>query len=525
MSTTPHAPPSGPAPASSTNPDASPRAVPHPASDGTVDAAPDTAPRATADAPFGAAPGIAGGVGSPTAGGPGIGPNLPSRTTAAYTPRPARWLRHDRLIALLALLAALPAVIVALGLLWTGPYSDRVRWTLTLMVVAGWLLTALALHDRVVRPLQTLANMLGALREGDFSLRGRSASADDPLGLALLEVNLLAETLRTQRLGALEATALLRAAMSEIDVAVFAVDETGALRLTNAAGERLLARPAERMLGRPAAELGLAAVLEGESPRVMDAPFPGGWGRWEIRRRVFRQHGRPHTLLVLADVTRALREEELQAWQRLVRVLSHEINNSLAPIKSIANSLQTLLARTPTPIDADEDLARGLAVIGGRAEALARFMAAYARLARLPAPEREPMQIAPWVQRVVALEPRLHVAVRPGPPITIEADSAQLDQLLINLVRNAADASLETGGGVTVGWSVEAGSVVVRVEDEGPGLSGTANLFVPFFTTKPQGSGIGLVLCRQIAEAHGGSLVVENRAGGRGAVARVRLPA
>jgi len=435
-----------------------------------------------------------------------------------------RVLTHDRAVTLIALAAALPAVVVALGLLWTQPFEPKVQWTLTALVAGTYLVLGIVLHERVVRPLQTLANMLAALREGDFSQRGRMAGADDPLGLALHELNLLGETLRSQRLGALEATALLRAAMSEIDVAVFATDEEGVLRLVNAAGERLLAMPAERLLGRDAADVGLADALLGDAPRVVDTAFAGGAGRWEIRRREFRQHGRRHTLLVLADVTRALREEELLAWQRLVRVLSHEINNSLTPIKSIAGSLRAILGRVPRPDDADDDLERGLAVIGGRAEALGRFMQAYAQLARLPKPEPEPVEVAAWVRRVAALEPRVQVQVSAGPELVIEADGAQLDQLLINLVRNAADASLETGGGVRVGWRTDGATLFVEVEDEGPGLGGTTNLFVPFFTTKPQGSGIGLVLCRQIAEAHGGTLALENRATGRGAVARLRLP-
>jgi len=423
--------------------------------------------------------------------------------------------------------AALPGLILALVLLWTGEFAARVRWMLTILVVVAWLLLTVGLRNRVVRPLQMAANMLAAMREGDFSLRGRAAAADDPLGLLLFEMNQLADTLRTQRLGALEATALLSTAMAEIDVAVFAVDDEERIRLVNEAGARLLATSVERLIGRTPTEVGLAAALDGDAPRVEGAHFPGGWGRWEIRRRVFRQHGRRHTLLVLADVTRALREEELLAWQRLVRVLSHEINNSLAPIKSVAGTLQALLARTPRPADAEEDLASGLAVIGGRAEALGRFMASYARLARLPAPEKEQTDVEAWVGRVVALEPRVSVTVRGGPPMAIHADSAQLDQLLINLVRNATDAALETGGGVSLSWRREGRSLLLEVEDEGPGLSGTANLFVPFFTTKPRGSGIGLVLCRQIAEAHGGSLAIENRLNGSsvvGVVARVRLP-
>ena len=430
---------------------------------------------------------------------------------------------HERRVLQLALLAGLPGIIVSLVLLWRDGHSAKVQWTLGLVVLGSWLITAFVLRERVVRPLQTLSNMLAALREGDYSIRARGAERDDALGLAYLEANLLGETLRTQRLGAMEATALLRTVMADIDVAVFAFDDDERLRLVNSAGERLLGHVAERLLGRSAEQVGLADCLVGESPRTMDVTFPGGAGRWEVRRGSFRQNGRPHTLLVLADVTKALREEELQAWRRLVRVLSHEINNSLAPIKSIAGSLQTLLDRPVRAGDVDNDIRRGLSVIGGRSEALIRFMSAYARLARLPAPHRVPLEVSTWVRRVAALETRLPVRVEGGPSTVIRADGDQLDQLLINLVRNAVDASLETGGGVCIRWTRQNGTIAILVEDEGPGLPSSANLFVPFFTTKPQGSGIGLVLSRQIAEAHGGSLSLENRKTGRGCIATFRL--
>jgi signal transduction histidine kinase len=233
----------------------------------------------------------------------------------------------------------------------------------------------------------------------------------------------------------------------------------------------------------------------------------------------------PHRLLVVADLSRTLREEERLAWQRLTRVLSHEINNSLTPIKSIAESLQNLLARDPPPADLGHDLKTGLGVMATRAESLRRFMAAYARLARLPRPRLEALEVDRWIRRVAALETRLPVAVVAGPPVRVAADLDQLEQLLINLVRNAADAALETGGGARIGWQAPAGRLEVWVEDDGPGLSDTENLFVPFFTTKPNGSGVGLALSRQIAEAHGGTLTLENRHDGHGCVARLRLPA
>jgi signal transduction histidine kinase len=243
-----------------------------------------------------------------------------------------------------------------------------------------------------------------------------------------------------------------------------------------------------------------------------------------MRRTTFRQAGLPHQLLVLSDLSRALREEERKAWKRLIRVLGHEMNNSLTPIKSIAASLGSLLGRDPLPEDWCEDMKRGLSVIANRGEALGRFMEGYARLAQLPPPKCQPADVGTWVRRVVRLETRLTVQVQPGPEMTVQADGDQLDQLLINLVRNAVDAVLSTHGGVRVGWAKSPSFLELWVDDEGPGVSNQANLFVPFFTTKPQGSGIGLVLSRQIAEAHGGSLVLENREGAPGCRAHLRLP-
>jgi two-component system, NtrC family, nitrogen regulation sensor histidine kinase NtrY len=432
--------------------------------------------------------------------------------------------RLDRRLLLLSLVAGSPGVLVSMILIWTGSYTAKWQWTLSVIIVGFWLGFSYALREKVVFPLQTLSNLLAALREGDFSIRARGANPDDALGEAMMEVNYLGQVLREQRLGALEATALLKTVMGEIDVAVFAFDSDHRLRLVNRAGEKLLSQPAERVIGRSAAELGLADCLMGDNIRTLQMSLPGGAARWEVRRSTFRERGAPHQLLVLSDLSRALREEERQAWQRLVRVLGHELNNSLAPIKSIAGSLESLVVREPMPEDWKEDVRRGLGVIGSRAAALSRFMEAYSRLARLPMPRLQPLSVSALIKRVVRLETRITIGIVAGPEITIRADGDQLEQLLINLVRNAVDASMETGGSVAVRWRRTNDYIEVRVEDEGHGLSNTANLFVPFFTTKPGGSGIGLVLSRQIAEAHGGSLTLENRQGARGCVACLRLP-
>lgn len=440
----------------------------------------------------------------------------------AGRPRRQKRLAYEQRILLLALFVGVPGGLVALLLLWTGELGLELQWTLTVLIVVLWWGTAYSLRQRVVMLLQTVSNLVAALREGDFSIRARGARRSDAQGDVLFEINALTETLREQRLDALEATALLRKIMHEIDVAIFAFDAERRLQLVNRAGERLLARPAERLLGLSAQANGLDGFLEHDAPEVVDHTFPGGSGRWEARRSDFRQSGLPLQLLVLSDVSRALRREERQAWRRLIRVLSHELNNSLTPIQSIAGSLASLIVREPRPDDWEEDLARGLDVIGKRSEALSRFLDAYARLARLPEPRPAPLELGELVRRVVGLETRMPVSLEAGPEVEISADGDQLEQLLINLLRNAVDAAALTGGGVTVGWDSNRAHVDVWVQDEGPGLPNTANLFVPFFTTKAGGSGIGLVLSRQIAEAHGGTLTVQNREGG-GCEARLRL--
>jgi nitrogen fixation/metabolism regulation signal transduction histidine kinase len=425
---------------------------------------------------------------------------------------------------LLALSTGLPGLLLASYLLWDKDFSARTRWTLLGLALLAWWWLASLLRDRVISPLQTIANFLSALREGDFSLRAHTVSRNDALGEVFREINALGSTLQEQRLGAQEAIALLRAVMAEIDVSIFTFDAEKRLKLINRAGEKLLSAPAERLLEKTAEELGLGECLEGENKRTVPMTFPGGTGRWEIRRGHFREHGRPHELLVLADLSRPLREEERQAWQRLIRVLGHELNNSLTPIKSMAGSMETMMRRDSFPEDWKEDMQRGLSIIASRAESLSRFMEGYAKLARLPRPKFQPIVVADWIQRAARLEVRLPVEVAPGPQVSIRADGDQLDQLLINLVRNAVDAALPSRGKVCLRWQKKGDSLEVLVEDEGPGIANPSNLFVPFFTTKPGGSGIGLALCRQIAEGHDGTLTLENRQQGTGCLARLQLP-
>jgi nitrogen fixation/metabolism regulation signal transduction histidine kinase len=435
--------------------------------------------------------------------------------------------------------AAPPALAFTALAFWPGFTS----FASPLVVLGGALaLSALfAARERayLARRLRTVSSVLAAYRDGDLSIRARAASADRLLADVLTETNALGDALREHRLGEMEAWLLLRKVLSEVDVAILAVHESGKIRLANGAAAHAVGRGAAVLQGQDAHALGLAPLLEGDVPRIVKEPFgPGSAGTWELRRGDFRLGGEPHTLLVLSDVGDALRENEREAWHRIVRVMGHEINNTLTPIQSISESLlaraRALAGGTPADDEWSKDLDDGLALVARRAAALARFMGAYARLARLPPPTLAAVEVQPLAEKVRSLEPRIKVDVAPGPRAFVRADPDQLEQVLINLVKNAADAVLEarakapvedaTAIGVRISWTTDERTVVLRVEDDGVGVAAATNLFVPFFTTKTGGSGIGLALSLQIVEAHRGRLALAPRKDARGAVATVELP-
>jgi two-component system, NtrC family, nitrogen regulation sensor histidine kinase NtrY len=437
--------------------------------------------------------------------------------------RAIRWTYETRLF-VGALIVAMPALLTLLIVLWTHGQSRGYALPLSLGVGLLTVLLALEVRRRAVYPLRTMSNLLEALREGDYSLRGSAARRGDAIGEVVIEINTLSQTLREQRLAVEEKSALLAKVIAALDIAVLAFNSDSLLKLANPAAERLLGSRFADLSGRSAAALGLGDWLELGESRISERTFPGGSGRWEVRRATFREGGRPHDLLVITDLSRTLREEERLAWQRLLRVLGHELNNSLAPIRSMAATLAKLLAIDPLAEDWREDAGSALGVIGDRAEALARFMARYTAFARLPPPNPKTFAFAELVQRVAHLEQRMVVDVEAGQDIEIHADPDQIEQALINLLKNAVDATLPNDDGVRILWMSNSGALTIEIIDSGSGLPHSENLFVPFFTTKPGGSGIGLVLARQIIEAHGGSLSLENRVDSQGCVARVILP-
>lgn len=440
-------------------------------------------------------------------------------------------LSFERRLRIWLYLLGMPALALYWILLWQHSVEISIQCLLLLVFAACWALAASLLTEQIIRPLQTLANVVAALREDDYSFRARGGRRNDALGDLALEINALAAMLQNQRAGSLEAMALVERVMSSMQSPVLAFNPEGRLKLLNTAGERAFGLHGSTALGRSAEMLKLTHLLEASDDSLLSLDGTQQTARWIVKRTSFRLRGVPHTLLVLSDVSAALHEEERIAWQRLIRVLGHEINNSLTPIKSIAGSLRARLDSLRTTSIDSSDFEDGLEVIENRAESLNRFLHVYRQLMGLPAPKLKPVSLATLIEYVTRLETRVNITIASTLDVTLLADADQIQQALINLTRNAAEAALsvdtqaEKTPAVSIAWQNIGSEIIISILDNGPGLINAENLFVPFYTTKPGGTGIGLALTQQIAQAHKGSAQLANRTDGEsGCRAELRLP-
>lgn len=436
-------------------------------------------------------------------------------------------LSFERRLRIWLSLLGLPTVLLCWILLWQHSIDISIQCVLLFILTSCWALAVSLLIEQITRPLQTLSNVVAALREDDYSFRARGGRRDDALGDLALEINALAGILQAQRAGSLEAMALVERVMSSMQSPVLAFDPEERLKLLNTAGERAFGLNAPTALGSSARMLKIAHLLEANDNDLLTFDGTQQAARWVVKRSTFRLRGVPHTLFVLSDVSATLHEEERLAWGRLIRVLGHEINNSLAPIKSIAGSLRGRLIRGVV----SSDFEVGLEVIENRAESLNRFLHAYRQLMGLPIPSLAAVSLKTMLECVARLEIRVDVAIMNSSDTTLIADADQLQQALINLVRNAAEAALsaepqlDNTPEVKITWDNTGSEIVISILDNGPGLINAGNLFVPFYTTKESGTGIGLVLAQQIAKAHKGSVHLVNRTDGQnGCKAELRLP-
>lgn len=430
-----------------------------------------------------------------------------------------RWSLAGRLAGALVFTAALAAGVTALAGRWLRPLPAALVGVAAALPIALWL--GRQAPRRWVRVLQALRDGIVSLRDRDFSVS--VAAVEDAELSGLIEAyNSLGELLRRERLDLYQRELLLDTVIQATPLAMVLSDEGGRIVYSNVAARQLLHS------GRKLEGLAFAAVLESTPPALRAALSAGGdtlftmdvGGESEVyhlSQRSFVLNARPHRLVLLKQLTRELAAQEVAVWKKVIRVIAHELNNSLAPITSLAHSGRLLVGEA-----ADARLTRIFDTIGERAAHLATFIEGYGRFARLPRPLPEPVAWAPFIARLEGTTPFRLEGILPAEPGSF--DARQLEQVLINLLKNAAESG-SPAAEITVAVQRTAPGFRIEVADRGTGLTEETlrDALLPFYSTKPAGTGLGLTLCREIVEAHGGRLSLANRAGG-GALVTVWLP-
>ena len=433
----------------------------------------------------------------------------------------------------LVLLASLPLLLL---LLWVMVLADISIWLILLTGLIGSLMilyTSYSIYQKISYQFRSISNLLEALIQGDYTLRARTDQSSGAFDELVVAINGLAKRLSQQRWESVESQLLLRTIIEHIDVAIIALNQDNQIRFLNPAAENLLQLKNSLTNRELLQQLAFVQELTSGCHQVVELSLGYQQGRFNVYVEEFREDGKQHKLLFITDIRTLLRSEERKAWQDLVRVISHEINNSLSPIASISQTLQRLLERDAQHADVIGNLREGLGIISERAKGLSQFVDSYKQLAKLPEPQTQPLSIRPLVEKIVALFNHQPITIEAERDFILQLDPVQFEQVLINLLKNAIEATAlanpnNPGSTITIRWSVSRQFFKLDICDQGSGISNPDNLFVPFYSTKKQGSGIGLVLCRQIIEAHNGRLSLSNLAlnnqNSGGCCASIELP-
>ena len=404
---------------------------------------------------------------------------------------------------LLGITPSLPLILLFFYIYYEGSPSKEFLAMLGFVYMVWvsmhfWLIRR-ACHE----PFHILANQVRSIHQGDYTQRLITYPKHHAIGFLHEEINTLADELQNNRLSTIESNRRFQYLIDQLEIGVISFDENWTTTLINKHLSRLYDKSPEQLNGKKCDELGLDGLMEATSGRTIWITFPGKSSRYVIHANDFRDEGKPQHLFLLTDVNSQLREEERLAWQRLIRVLGHELNNSLTPIISLTNSLKKRILKGVVD-EVQEESIEALDIISNRASGMNRFVSDYARLAKLPKPNRQSLNLSECLHRVEQLLSIGNLTIKQQTDVRIMADRDQIEQLFINIIKNAAQAVEAASGTILLHWERESTDVVVYVDDNGPGIEKMDNLFVPFFSTKPGGSGIGLVLSRQIAEGNGG---------------------
>lgn len=428
-------------------------------------------------------------------------------------------LEYQLALVVAAVTIFLAAIIFLL--IFFGDYSWLLIITIFLAVILSGCMGVVFVNRSIKNYLLTLANLVEGIRHNDFSFRLSLVDKSGATEELSREINLLVESLQQKQLAYVESNIALDKLIEQIDIPVLVIDASGAVKNSNHFAAKLFNYEREEVIGLSVEQLKIEAFLKLSSGTIIEHQFPTQGGRWEIKSKVILSSGKKYQLLVISDISRALRLEERNAWSRIVRVIGHELNNSLTSISSLAETLLLQLNRQAESTKLS-NVDKGLKMIVERGESLQRFMNAYASIAKLPPPSFDDIRLQELLRKVTSLYSD-RVVLEDGKDMVLCGDPDQLQAALINLIKNALEVEAEFSE-VVVRSNSKYQGVAIQIIDNGPGVANLENLFVPFYTTKNDGSGIGLILSREIAEAHGGSLNLFNRADSSGSIAEIWLP-
>lgn len=433
-----------------------------------------------------------------------------------------RRLATELRLFLLVLSNAIPVTLLLVWLSVESPLPRAAKWAIAVVVLAWILVVAATVRRELLRHIRTLSNIVESTRAQDYSMKATRARDPGELAELYQQINGLTDSLRIGRQSEQELLSILEKVVSQINVAIIVFDAHDQIRLVNQLAGALLKSSPDKLIGVRCADTVLAQLPFSDEPKLIDFRFPGAEGRWQIRQHYYRHQGQASRIVFIADLKQVLSDEEIAAWQRLIRVISHEVNNSLTPITSLCQTLTGILAKSGNEADADVRL--GLSVIAERAKGLQDFISVYARLARLPEPNRVLFPAAVLAGKLQRIFAGQALEIVPFPDVAVFGDPVHLEQALINLIKNGLEANPAGASAVLLSCRLRDGQCEFQIADHGAGIGNPDNLFVPFYTTKTEGAGIGLILCRQIAAKHHGHVSLENRTDGPGAVARLILP-
>ncbi len=430
----------------------------------------------------------------------------------------------DVRLVLSVLLACLPLLAMSFGFLYLVNVSLLIKSVLALAVLGFVAAVTEYVRSTFNNHVRVTLNLVASIRSHDFSLRASEVEQRGEVADLFRELNLVADEIKHIREDELDARRLLEQIVAQVNVAIVVLDAHGVIKLVNPFAELLLGSRAREILGKHVDTTMLREVTN-STGQWIDHEIPGVEGRWHVVVQSYRERGVPGRIVMMSDLEHILTHVESQAWRRLIRVIAHEVNNSLTPIISVSQTARRLLER-PADDARDGQVKQAVQVVGTRAGNLRQFISEYVALARLPEPQLGDVKIAGSMQLVERTMHAKGVTFRHDArcaDTVIEGDQAQIEQVLINLIKNAMEAQ-EKNPVVEVRYTVNQGRCEIEIADRGPGFSNPGDAFVPFYTTKARGAGIGLALCRQIVSNHFGKIYVENRADGVGAIVKVVLP-